>query len=170
LRVAVALLLLCTSAQAQRVAVPIVPDVPDEPLPEWKPPVRKTGALHLRLSPEVATGQKLRQTGVWVSSIGWSLAFAAGIIYVEAVRVNGTLSATHIIGYDPISMAPISSALFDPALEDERDRLQAASLTLFAVGGAMAAGGFIVYTLGQARISIAHKAHPKDPLPPLSGY
>ena len=33
----------------------------------------------------------------------------------------------------------------------------------------MAAGGFVLYTMGQWRMTVHHKQHPKDPLPPLSG-
>ena len=62
------------------------------------------------------------------------------------------------------------TSTFDPALEDERDRVQNASAALIGIGGAMAVGGFIVYTIGQAKINIWHKQHPKDPLPPLSGF
>jgi hypothetical protein len=160
---------LCAPARAQT-ASPIVPDVPDEPLPEWKPPTHRVAALHLQLSPEIREAQKLRQAGVWISCIGWAQMFVAGIIYVAASSVNHDASLNHIIGYDPYTLSPIYSSVFDPSLEDQRNRLQNASLSLFSIGGVMAAGGFVVYTIGQSRVSIWHKAHPKDPLPPLSGY
>lgn len=170
--VALALLLalLCAPARAQSVPPPIVPDVPDEPLPDWTPPKRRVAALHLQLAPEIREAQKLRQIGVWVSCIGWGQMFAAGIIYVAAVSANHDISTNHIVGYDPLTLSPIFSSQFNPALEDQRNRLQNASLSLFSIGGVMAAGGFIVYTIGQSRISIWHKAHPREPLPPLSGY
>jgi hypothetical protein len=41
---------------------------------------------------------------------------------------------------------------------------------LFISGLTMAVGGLVVFTIAQERISIWHKAHPPEPLPPLSGF
>jgi hypothetical protein len=169
-RVALLLLVCCAAAHAQSVPVPSVPDVPDEPLPEWKPPTRKVASLHLQLTPQMIEAQKLRQAGVWISSIGWVQVFVGGIVYVAAVLTNSKASTRRAVGYDPVTMMIITSNVFDPSLEDQRNQLQSAAFTLFIAGATEAAGGFVLYTVGQARLSIAHKAHPKDPLPPLSGY
>lgn len=151
--------------------MPSVPDVPDEPLPEWTPPKKRTGVpLFLQMSPEVREAQRIRQIGLWISCAGWLQMFVGGIVEVAAAQVNHDLSTSHVVGYDPGTLSPIFSTVFDPAMEDQRNRMQNAALSLFGIGGIMAAGGFVIYTVGQARISIWHKAHPKDPLPPLSGY
>lgn len=160
-------------AQAQVTAPPVeVPDVPDEPLPEWHPPVQRRGALFLQISPEVQGAQRLRQVGLWVSSLGWAQLLAAGILYGWAVNLNEDVSHPHADGSGMVNTSGdiTRTSIFDPALEDERNRVQNASLALIGIGGAMALGGFIVYTIGQAKITIWHKQHPKDPLPPLSGF
>jgi hypothetical protein len=168
---ALVLAIVCGPASAQTVPSPTVPDVPDEPLPEWTPPKKRAAVpLFLQLSPQMIEAQRLRQIGLWVSCIGWAQMFAAGIVDVAAAQVNHDLSTERVVGFDQGSLSPIYSTTFDPGLEDERNRLQNTSISLFSIGGIMAAGGFVVYSIGQSRISIWHKAHPKDPLPALSGF
>jgi hypothetical protein len=152
-------------------AVPTAPDVPDEPLPEWRPPTHRSRALFLQVGPEVQSAQKLRQVGLWISSLGWAQLLAAGILYGWAVNLNEDASHPHADGSGMVNTSGqiTQTQTFDPALEDERNRVQNASLSLIGIGGALALGGFIVYTIGQARITVWHKEHPNDPLPPLSG-
>ncbi len=147
-----------------------MPVVPDEPLPEWHPPTKRQMApIFLTISPEMVTAQKYRQAGLWISSIGWLQFFAAGILYTAAVDVNDTLQGPRPAGLD-ITGQPITTRVFDPAIEDKRNNLERSALSLSIIGGAMAVGGFVVFTIGQARITIHHKRHPKEPLPPLSGF
>ncbi len=170
LAIAAALLLLAGGARAQTVPPPKVPDVPDEPLPEWHPPVRKsTTPLFLQIGPQMREAQKLRQAGLWISSIGWAQLFVGGIVYAAAADANTDVSNPRTLGVDA-GGSTIMTRVFDPALEDRRDRIQNSAFALFGIGGTMAFTGFVLYTAGQARITMHHKEHPKDPLPPLSGY
>ena len=150
-------------ARAQGVPPPTVPSLPDEPLPDWHPPPpHKAGhALFLSMSPEMQQAQKIRQAGLWISSIGWAQLLLGGILYAAAAEVNQD------VGAPP---PPNPPGVFNPSLEDERNRLQAATWTFLGVGGVMAAGGFVIYTLGQWKITTHHKAKPSEPLPPLSGF
>jgi hypothetical protein len=124
--------------------------------------------LFLDLSPEMRQAQKIRQGGLWISCIGWVQLLAAGLLYVAAVQANGFAALPRVVPR-PDGRGGIISDVFDPSFEDIRDREQSASFSLFAIGGTMAVGGFIAFTIGQARMSVWHKAHPKDPLPSLSG-
>lgn len=140
---------------------PPVPDLPDEPLPEWHPPPKRSGAaLFLQLTPEMQDAQKLRQAGLWISSVGWIQLFAGGILYVWAASVNTDL------GHPPAT----SNGMFDPSLEDKRNRIQQASSAFLGIGAIMAVGGFTLYTMGQWKMTSHHKRHPSEPLPPLSGF
>src|SRR4051794_33519665 len=85
-------------ATVQPGAVPTVPDVPDEPLPEWHPPAKHKGALFLSVAPEVQGAQRLRQVGLWISSLGWAQLLAAGILYGWAVNLNEDVSHPHADG------------------------------------------------------------------------
>jgi hypothetical protein len=159
------------TAAAQPHAPPPVPDVPDEPLPAWHPPTtHASNALFLSVAPQVAEAQKLRQVGLIVSCVGWAQIFAAGIVYAAAADTNDTLSSLHPTGVTGVDGTPNLSTMFDPGLEDKRNREQAASIALFSIGGAMAAAGFVLYTIGQTRLHSWHDAHPREPLPPLSGF
>jgi hypothetical protein len=155
-------LLFTAGAFAQPVPPPPVPQLPDEPLPQWHPPPPSNlRALFLQVSPEVQQAQKLRQIGLWISSLGWAQVFLGGVLYVWA----GVL--TQDIGAPP---QPYTPGVFSPALEDERNRVEAAAISMVAIGGTLAAGGFVLYTLGQWKITSHHKTHPSEPLPPLSGF
>jgi hypothetical protein len=169
--VAVALALtFSVTAFAQTTPPPPMPAVPDEPLPEWNPPTRKSVVpIFLSLSPEMAQAQRMRQAGLWISSIGWIQFFAAGIIYAAAADVNTTISNPRIVGVD-FNGNTVADATFYPAGEDKRNALEISSLVLTITGGAMALGGFALFAVGQSRISSFHKRHPKEPLPSLSGY
>lgn len=158
-----AVLALSGVARAQVVVQPPpVPQLPDEPLPEWHPPPpRKGHALFLSLSPETQEAQKLRQAGLWISSFGWAQLLLGGVLYAWAADLNQD------VGSPP---PPHPPGVFDPALEDERNRVQTATVTFLSIGGVMAAGGFVLYTIGQWKITSHHKTHPNEPLPPLSGF
>jgi hypothetical protein len=160
---AIALILsFAVGARAQGVPLPPVPQLPDEPLPEWHPPPKRDRhALFLQVSPEVQQAQKLRQVGLWVSSLGWVQVFLGGVFYVWAANLNTDL------GSPP---PPNPPGTFNPAIEDQRNRVETAAISLISIGGTLAAGGFIVYTIGQWRITSHHKTHPNEPLPPLSGF
>ncbi|HEX8951821.1 MAG TPA: hypothetical protein VF997_11675 [Polyangia bacterium] len=160
---AIALILsFAVGARAQGVPPPTVPQMPDEPLPEWHPPPKRDRhALFLQVSPEVMQAQKLRQIGLWVSSFGWAQVFLGGVFYVWAANLNQDL------GSPP---PPNPPGVFNPAIEDQRNHVEAAAISLLSIGGTLAAGGFILYTVGQWRITSHHKTHPNEPLPPLSGF
>jgi hypothetical protein len=161
--VAIALILAFSVAARAQVTEtpPPVPQLPDEPLPEWHPPPKRTGqALFLQLTPQMQEAQKLRQAGLWISSVGWIELFAGGILFVWADSVNTDLGHP----------TPNSNGMFDPTLEDKRNKIETASATFLGIGGIMAAGGFALYTAGQWRLTAHHKAHPSEPLPPLSGF
>jgi hypothetical protein len=158
------------TAWAQTTPPPALPTVPDEPLPEWHPPATRSAVpIFLTVSPEMIQAQKFRQAGLWISSIGWLQFFASGILYATAKDVNTSISNPRTTGTDPYGNA-ITDTTFDVAGEDKRNRLETSSMALAITGGAMALGGFVLFTVGQARISSFHKRHPKEPLPPLSGF
>lgn len=150
------------AARAQGVPPPPVPQMPDEPLPEWHPPPPHKGhAIFLTLSPEVQQAQKIRQAGLWISSFGWATTFLGGVFYVWAANLNQDL------GSPP---PPNPPGVFNPALEDQRNHVEAAAISCLAIGGTFAATGFVLYTIGQWKITSHHKTHPSEPLPPLSGF
>jgi hypothetical protein len=161
--VAIALMLaLGSTASAQTQAPPVVPQLPDEPLPEWHPPPPRRGqAMFLQMSPQMQDAQKLRQAGLWLSAIGWVQVFGGGILYVWAASVNDDLS--HPTPNNP-------TGAFQPQLEDERNRISQTASAFLGIGGIMAGAGFVIYTIGQWRVTAHHKKHPSEPLPPLSGF
>jgi hypothetical protein len=153
-------LLLGVPLRAQTTAPAPMPNVPDEPLPEWHPPTRRlSGLIFLSLSPEVVQAQKLRQAGISLTALGWVSVFTVGITYEQAVNQNNILSND-----------PTDPGHWNPAREDLRNTLEAASLSLAIIGGVMVVGGFALFTAGQWKISSYHKRHPKEPLPSLSGH
>jgi hypothetical protein len=151
---------------------PAVPERPDEPLPEWKPPPPPKDVVHIDLTPELRRAQALRQAGLWFASLGGAQMFLGGILFAWAANVNDTLSHFH----NETRPTPdgnfevVGVAAFDPRLEDQRDRALAASQSMLIIGGAFLVTGFTLFGVGQARIRQSHAAHPRDPLPPLSGY
>lgn len=158
---------------AQTVPPPAVPQLPDEPLPEWRPPKKPAlDVVHLDTSPEAARAQQLRQAGLWVSSFGGASLLLGGILYAYALDTNNTLSHPHpiVITGDNGSYDTEVTSTFDPGLEDRRNRTQAASFTFLIVGGVAAVGGFALFLVGQHQLRAHHRKYPKDPLPPLSGY
>jgi hypothetical protein len=149
-------------ARAQGVTPPAVPQLPDEPLPEWHPPPPSNRhALFLQMSPQMQDAQKIRQAGLWISSFGWAQLLLGGVLYAWAADLNQDE------GSPPPPHAP---GVFSPQLEDERNRVLGATRAFLSIGGVMAAGGFVLYTIGQWRITSHHKSHPSEPLPPLSGF
>jgi hypothetical protein len=150
---------LSVGASAQ-IPPPTVPQLPDEPLPEWHPPPKRAPVLFLDLTPQMHEAQRLRQIGLWISTVGWVELFGAGILYVWAANVNRDIASP-----TPDSPGPV----FQPAVEDKRNQIEDSAAVFFSVGAVMAAGGFVLYTMGQWRMTVHHKQHPKDPLPPLSG-
>ena len=142
---------------------PPVPQLPDEPLPEWHPP--KPGlsrkAMFLQMSPEMREDQRLRQIGIWSSSFGWASLFLGGVLFVWAANINQDLGAPP---------PPYPPGQFIPSLEDQRNRVEAAAYACIGVGAVFAVTGFALYTAGQWRMTVHHKKHPEEPLPPLSGF
>jgi hypothetical protein len=101
-------------ARAQSpVPPPAVPQLPDEPLPEWHQPPKRATALFLQLTPDMQDAQKMRQAGLWISAAGWVLLFGGGILYVWASSVNTDLGHP----------TPESSGIFDPSMEDRRNHI-----------------------------------------------
>jgi len=162
---ALALLLVVSAsgvARAEGVPPPPVPQLPDEPLPEWHPPPpTNRHALFLQMSPQMQDAQKIRQAGLWISSFGWAQLLLGGVLYAWAADLNQDE------GSPPPPNVP---GLFNPQLEDERNRVLGATRAFLTIGGIMAAGGFVLYTMGQWKITSHHKSHPSEPLPPLSGF
>jgi hypothetical protein len=166
---ALVVLLAAAPALAQTTPPPPMPTVQDEPLPEWHPPARRATPVFLTLSPDMVRAQKTRQVGLWISAVGWVLGFASGIVYVTAVMANNDLSSPQVLGVDPLGNT-MTSTVFRPELEDKRNALENASLSMAIIGGVMAIGGFALFTSAQWKVSSYHKRHPKEPLPPLSGF
>jgi hypothetical protein len=151
-----------TVAHAQGVPPPPVPQLPDEPLPEWHPPKpTNRKAMFLQMSPEMREDQRLRQIGIWSSSLGWAFLLLGGVFYVWAADLNQDLGAPP---------PPFAPGQFDPSLEDQRNRVEASAISMLAIGGVFAIGGFALYTAGQWKMTMHHKKHPEEPLPPLSGF
>jgi len=59
--------------------------------------------------------------------------------------------------------------VFDPDLEDQKNRALDGCDPLLIIGGALSVAGFACFGWGQARIPIYHKKH-RATLAPLSGY
>lgn len=173
-RLTIALVLaLASAARAQTVTPPPVPQLPDEPLPEWHPPTKRSGAaLFLQVTPEMHQAQQLRQAGLWISSVGWAQLLLAGILYGWAADVNDDVGHPRANGTGMVNSSGdiTQNSFFDPAIEDKRNRIEAASAAFIGIGGTMAVGGFVLYTIGQWKITAHHKSHPSEPLPPLSGF
>jgi hypothetical protein len=165
-------LTLSATVLAQTVPPPQVPQLPDEPLPEWHPPPKRTGALFLSVSPEVQSAQHLRQAGLWISSVGWAQLLLGGILYGWAADVNDDVGHPRANGTGMVNSSGdvTQNSFFDPALEDKRNHIEQATAAFIGIGGTMAVGGFVLYTIGQWKITVHHKTHPTEPLPPLSGF
>jgi hypothetical protein len=150
---------LSSTARAQAVPPPAaLPDVPDEPMPEWHaPPPRRSQALFLGMAPQLRAAQRERQFGLGISAAGWIIGFVGGLTFVGALEAQ-------------LDLETPPDGRFHPDIEDKRDNIVKASTVMFGVGGVMALSGFVVYTIGQSNIHKWHKLHPKDPLPPLSGF
>jgi len=52
----------------------------------------------------------------------------------------------------------------------ESNRVETATFTFLGIGAVFAATGFALYTAGQWKMTVHHKRHPDEPLPPLSGF
>jgi hypothetical protein len=153
--------------KAKGAALPDVPDIGDEPLPEWKPPPPdKRRILFLSLSPEMRRAQQMRQAGLWLASAGGVTLLAGGIVWALAVDANTDLSAGIIAGTGGV----ITNNKFHPELEDKRDRFATAGVSLFTIGAVLTGGGLLLFGYGQYQLAAWHKRHPGDPLPALSGY
>jgi hypothetical protein len=148
--------------------LPEVPEIADEPLPQWSAPMARPKAVFLSVHPEVKRSQQLRQAGLWMASIGGAALLTSGILYAHALTVNGdmNLGCEAVLGF---SMQQCDGR-FHPALEDEKDRYATSAITLMAVGGTLVGTGIAVFGLGQWQLRRWHHRHPTDPLPPLSGY
>jgi hypothetical protein len=148
------------AARGGSAALPEVPQIGDEPLPEWKPPTVKLSrrqALFLSLSPEVQRAQQMRQAGLWLASFGGVSLLVGGIIEGTAIDLAGDIGTP-------------KNGIFDPRVEDQKDLLHTTAVSIFAIGGTLAVTGMTLFIAGQHRIKSWHSEHPGDPLPPLSGY
>jgi hypothetical protein len=163
---------LATSARAQVIPPPPVPQLPDEPLPVWKPPTVRSHPFHLRASAEAERAHSFRQAGLWLASFGGASVFAGGLLFANASDINDSLSHSHnvVVSDGAGGYREFSSVTFDPALEDQRDQRLAASQALLIGGGVCLATGVVLFAIGQLRLRTIHREHPHDPLPPLSGY
>lgn len=135
-------------------SMPEVPEAPLEPMPEWTPPPpsqrMNRSARFLSLAPPVQRGQRLRQSGLLISSVGWSSLLAGGICYA---RTNDNNVVLGISGGGSANR-----------------ELQSAGWGLMIGGGAAAVVGFALFTAGQWEITAWHKKRPTDPMPSLSGF
>jgi hypothetical protein len=148
-------------ARAQPVPPPAsLPQLPDEPLPEWKPPppsLSRQGPLILGVAPELRRAERLRRDGLLAASFGLASLFIGGLGEAWAAQLNTALNSPR-------------DGLFHPEVAEQRDRVAAAAVSFISVGGALTVGGFVVFGVGQMRIDVWHREHPRDQLPPLSGY
>jgi len=150
------------SQNVNTVPPPPVPQLPDEPLPVWHPPKQiNRRAMFLQMSPEMRDDQRLRQLGIWSSSLGWASVFLGGVLFVWAASLNSDL------GNPP---PPAPAGTFNPGIEDQRNRVENSAFAFLGIGGVLAVGGFALYTAGQWKMTAHHKKHPDEPLPPLSGF
>jgi hypothetical protein len=149
--------------------LPEVPQMPDEPLPEWHPPPPRNNkrALFLSLPPQLKQAQTLRQIGIWLSSLGWIAVFGGGIVYARAVAINQDIG--HNSAGD-VGDNNMGVNIFSPQQEDQRNRFEYAGLGTMIGGGVVAAIGFSLFTAGQWRITVWHKKRPGDPVPSMSGF
>jgi hypothetical protein len=154
------LALLPGAARAQTAPPPAeIPSLPDVPLPEWKlpPPASAATTIMLGVSRELRAPEQMRLAGLLTASLGLGSVLAGGVMEAWAVDLDTGLKSPR-------------DGRFHPEVARQRDQVAAASLTLLIVGGAAAVTGFTLYAIGQVRINHWHQRHPRDPLPPLSGF
>ncbi len=168
------LVFVATLARAETVVVtpPPVPRLPDEPLPEWHPPARRAEALHLDVAPDARRAHTLRQAGLWAISLGGAQLFLGGILYVYAgqlARDVGSPKLSQMLQPDGTTIV-VADNRFDPSIEDRFHRVSQASYAFLAIGGVLTAAGVAMFGVGQSQLHDFHRHHPRDPLPPLSGY
>jgi hypothetical protein len=161
-----------TVAHGQVTVPETVPEQADEPLPEWHPPPPRRDVVHLDVSPTLNKAHDLRQAGMWLMSIGGAMMFGGGLLFARAQNLNDDVGKPH--GIAPLdennNVNWMITNVFDPGLEDQKNRALDGSRALLIIGGALGVAGFTCFGVGQARIRIYHKKHPREPLPPLSGY
>ena len=144
--IALALLLaFCSSSGVARaistVPPPPVPQLPDEPLPEWHPPPPTTSrhAMFLQMSPQMPEAQRLRQIGLWLSSFGWARCSLGGILYRLGRRHQPGRERSRRRRNRPGSSTP-RSRTSATASEDGRPSPASASAASWP------SGGFVLYT------------------------
>jgi hypothetical protein len=147
------------TASAQTAPPPAeIPRLPDVPLPEWRlPPPSATHPLVLGVSQELRRPERLRLGGLVAASVGLASVLAGGIMEAWAVELDTGLHSPR-------------DGMYHPEVALQRDRVSASAITLLAVGGALTLSGFTLYAVGQTRINRWHRLHPRDELPPLSGF
>jgi hypothetical protein len=138
-------------------------------LPRWHAPATKTQAQFLVATPEAVAAHKLRQAGLYLSSVGWVSLLGAGILQVWSAQIASTATQPHATGVDVLGN-PVFSMQDSAQLNAQHDHVFNASVATFAVGGAMTVAGFVMFAVGQSRLAELHHRRPRDPLPPLSGY
>ena len=72
-----------------------------------------------------------------------------GVFYVWAANLNQD------VGAPPQPYAP---GVFSAELEDKRNAVERSAISLLAIGGDIAATGFVLYTIGQWKITSHHKS------------
>ena len=140
--------------QPSKNAMPEVPEIADEPMPVWKrpPPEARENrrALFLSMAPEVQQAQRMRQVGLGISIVGWASILAGGIVF-EQTGSNDLHNGFSGLGHVNAT-------------------LQNTGIGFMAVGSAVAAAGFAIFTVGQWRLTAWHKKRPNDAMPTLSGF
>src|SRR5262249_1684299 len=141
--VALALLApLAGTARAQVAPPPAeIPNLPDVPLPEWKPSPRlASSTLVLGVSRELRQPEALRRVGLVLASLGLASLLAGGITDAQAVQLDTQLKSPR-------------DGLYHPDVADQRDRVTYAAVSLLTIGSAFTLAGFTTYAVGQVRIN-----------------
>jgi hypothetical protein len=146
-------------ARAQAVPPPEhVPQLPDQPLPEWRPPAPTAPhALILGLAPELRRAEKLRNGGLLAASAGLTAVFAGGLFEAWNEQLTTALHSPR-------------DGMYHPEIAEQRGQVSASAIAMLTIGSALTLTGFVLVAVGQTRISRWHHEHPRDQLPPLSGY
>ena len=147
------------TARAQTAPPPAeIPRLPDVPLPAWQaPPPSANRPLVLGVARELRSSERLRYTGLVTASVGLASLLSGGIVEAWAVGLDTELHSPR-------------DGRFHPEIDRQRYQASATALSLLTVGSVLTVGGFTLYAVGQTRINRWHKRHPRDELPPLSGF
>jgi hypothetical protein len=147
------------TARAQTAPPPAeIPRLPDVPLPVWQaPPPSASRPLLLGVARELRSSERLRYSGLVTASFGLAALLSGGIVEAWAVGLDTELHSPR-------------DGRFHPEIDEQRHVASAAALSLLTVGSVLTVSGFTLYAVGQTRINRWHKRHPRDELPPQSGF